>query len=139
MILSLVLVGAFGIFAFESGNYTGMDCPLAVFSGDTCSAMTTAFTAIIHHISAFHSLMQSVLNSNINILLIVLLVAFASFVFSLKNLKEFLKYKTHIFEIFRIDKKIQPNYFADTLRSWFVLIKNKDSNEYALAYEKVSL
>ncbi|MFC1614988.1 hypothetical protein ACFL22_00315 [Patescibacteria group bacterium] len=134
--MSIVLVAVFGVFSFDMAMHGGdMDCPLAVFSGGACSAMTTAFATTLHHIAGFQSLMQSAFSSNVS-LLILSLIVFASLVILFRcNNKECLELNTEPVAIFRTHKKIQPNRFAYMMQKWFVLIKNKDNFPYALAYE----
>ena len=135
IIISIVLVAVFGIFAFDMAMHGGdMECPLAVFSGATCSAMTTAFTMTLHHIAGFQDLIQSVLSSNMSLLILFLLM-FVFIVFVRSVHQEILEYKTSLFEIFRADKKTRPNRFVYVLQKWFVSIRNKDNISYALAYE----
>ncbi|MFC1720787.1 hypothetical protein ACFLY0_02050 [Patescibacteria group bacterium] len=140
MILSVLLVGMFGIFAFEMAMHGGnMDCPFAVLSSAMCSDITTAFAMTLHHISGFQALMQSILNSNVSLLLLSLVaLAFLAVLF-IHNNKEYLELNTELISVFNVDKKIKPNRFMYAVQKWLALIRNKDSFSHTLVYENISI
>ena len=140
VILCIALVGTFGIFTFETMGSGNVECPFEILSGNTCSSVSGAFAMTLHHIEGFQSLMQSVLSTNINIALVLLITLFFTFsIFAKLVFQVFLEYKALLFKIFRTDKKIQANRMVDVLRKWSVLIRNKDFFSYAMAYDDVSM